>query len=1116
MVNRSGVGPAFARVRGRFLLVLLVVGAGFLLKRDAAQPEPSNSRPSTSTEIQAALRRLPMSFEPNRGQAASGVEFLAHGNGYGLYLLPSRAVLALAKHTRSGLDKQEIEMEFGAASRRAAVTGADRLAGHSNYFIGNDSSRWLRNVPQFARVRYQDVYPGIDLAFYGNENRLEYDFEVSPGSDAREIELDFKGADEVSLAANGDLVLGVDGGELRFEAPHVYQTTSSGVQTVAGSFVLRGKTSAGFEIGPYDRSRALVIDPVLSFSSYLGGGGDESCTAITGSTAGFVPHCPSIALDSGNRIYVAGATTSPTIDGVTPTTIVPSTTESVFVSQIGLKTTGGATTGELNFVTYIGGTNGVQYPVGVGVDGGFAVYVAGTTSASDYPTISGTAFQAGPPPPGNHAFISKITSNGTVNTYSTYLFGNGVDTASNMTIDTLGRVYVIGTTTSSDFPTTVGALQPAANATNQFFFSKIDPALNTTNSLQYSTYIGGSAPSDGIVKGGAVAVDANFNVYLAGGTNFTDMGAPNPWILNAFKASPPGGPSDVWAAKLNAPPNKTQQYTLAYGTYFGGTGDDVAYGIATDGTSTYITGSTTSSDIPTTGSTTLAFQSANAGGGDAFVAKFGLPAVVGTTQGQVPLDYFSYLGGSANDVGLGIVADSLGNARVVGFTESPDLCANSSIKTCGPPQASLASAPDAFIARLNTVLTSTVNNTSTASYFGGSGRDIGTEIALDTFLNTYVTGETGSANFPVCPGPECAAAASALPGGNAISGASDAFVAQLGPNTSQLAMPQLTGPDALPACNAANPTVSPSPASVGSPVTFTYHIYNPPPGDPVSGVQFTDTLGVGSGSTSATTSQGTCGGATTTGPLTCSLGTVNTSTTTTLTTANTCGSTTSTNFAATVTVMVTAPTTVLAGTGSIGNSANISFPGGSTATISGSVPLNDYAVAAALAPPSVSSTIPSGGQVNFAITVTPTGAGFSQSVSLACGSGLPSGATCTFTNNPIPNMSGGPQSRALAIATTARVTTTAGFLRRGFAYGIWLPVLGIGIMGAGVSRRRRLLLGIFFALALIGTALAWVGCSYSRSNTTTTSGTPAGTYTVVVNANSGTAVRSTSVQFTVE
>ena len=1109
MVNRNGVGPAFARARGLVLLVLLILGAVLLFRYDVSAPPSTLLRPSSSAQLQSYLARLPMSFEPNQGQTDSGVKFLARGNGYGIYLMPSEAVLTLPQRSPTGLQQAAVEMQLAGANQQSKMVGAEQLAGHSNYFVGNDSSRWLRNIPQFGRVQYRGVYPGVDLSFYGNQNRLEYDFEVSPGSDAQQIELNFKGATNVSVASNGDLVLGLQGRELRFQSPHVYQKSSAGVQTVAGSFAMRGKNRAGFEIGPYDRSRTLVIDPVLTFSTYLGGTGDESCSAIIGATAGFVPHCPSITVDSGGRIYVAGATTSTgTFSGVTPNTTNTTNTAAgsvnVYISRISLSTSAGVTTSSLDFVTYIGGSTGatplVQYPAGIGVDSGFNVYVAGTTNASDYPTTP-SAYQTTPVSLGNnHVFVSKIDPTGSFNLYSTYLSGDRVDTASNMALDSQGRVYVIGTTTSSNLQTTIGALQSAPKATNQFFFSKINPALNTVNSLQYLTYIGGGTPANGIVIGGAVAVDSSFNVYLAGGTNFTDMGTPpNPWIVNAYQANAPGG-LDVWAAKLNAPSANIQQYTLAYGTYFGGSLDDVAYGVASDGTNTYITGSTTSTNI-TVPTTTLPFQTTNGGGGDAFVAKFGVPAVSGTTQGIVPLDYFSYLGGTAQDVGLGIAADTLGNAYVTGLT------AGSFPVTPDAFQLSFGGADDAFVARLNTTGTTTSTNTSTVSYLGGTGKDVGTSIALDSSLNTYVTGET-EGTFPT---------KFPLSGGGALLGTTDAFVAQLGPNTALLTMPDPTAPEALPACKAPNPTVSPSPVGVGSPVTFTYYIYNQ--GDPVSNVVFTDMLGLNSGSTSASASQGTCGSAVTTGTLTCILGTVNSSTVTTLTTPNSCNATKSVNFAAKVTVTVNAPTTVQQGSGSVGNTAALSFPGGTTSAVGRMATVNDYSVTASLASPS--NSIPSGGQVNYSVTVTPTGSGsvigFPESVSLSCGVGLPGGAQCQFPSalgSSISTMSNGPQSRTLAITTTARVTTTASLFQRGAAYAIWLPILGVGLMGAGISRKRRMLLGAVFAIVL-GLALLQAGCS-SKSTTTTTTGTPAGTYTVAVNATSGSATRTTTVQFTVQ
>lgn len=1126
MVNRSGVGPAFARMRGLVLLVLLAVGAGLLLKHDASQAPSSSPQSLGSAPIRASFARLPISFEPNQGQADSLVKFLAHVNGYGLYLTPSDAVLTLPPQSQKAV-QATVEMQLAGANRHAEVDGAEKLPGHSNYFIGNDPSRWLRNIPQFGRVQYRDVYPGIDLAFYGNQSRLEYDFEVSPGSDPRQIQLNFKGAKNVSIANNGDLVLGMDGRELRFQAPHIYQKSASGEQIVAGAFARRGTDGVGFEIGAYDRSRALVIDPILTFSTYLGGVGDESCTVITGAGAGaFVPHCPSVAVSSAaGTIYVAGATTTAvgagSFAGGTPTTIPPNTNPNpamVFVSQIST-TSSGAT---LGFVTYIGGT-GTQYPIGIGVDSGFNVYVAGTTNASNYPTTP-SAFQQSPAAPGTHVFVSKLDISGSQNLYSSYLSGSGTDIASNMTVDSQGRVYVIGTTNSADFPTTLGAIQPHPNATNQFFFSKLNTALNTTSSLRYSTYIGGSTPAagatTGVVMGGAVVVDSNFNVYLAGGTNFTDMGSPNPWILNAFQAGEQGG-IDVWAAKLNAPPANTEQFTIAYATYLGGSGDDIAYGVATDGTSTYITGSTTSTNI-TPPTTTTPFQTANAGGTgtDAFVAKFGVPAVSGTTQGTVPLDYFSYLGGTGQDVGLGIVADTLGNATLTGLTSSTDF------HTATPFQSASGGGTDAFVSRLVTTVTSTSTNTSTSSYLGGAGTDIGTSIALDSALNTYITGETsstggvGTGNFPTCPTPASPGCGPnsipPLAAGTGLSGPTDAFVTELGPNTSGLSLPNPTPADAstTPGCNVANPTVSPSPAGVGSSVRFTYYIYNI--ADPVSGVTFTDSPGINTSQVTAAisgTSGGTC--SSTTGSLVCSLGTVPSSTISTLSTDNVCGRSTSVTSAATVTVTVTASNTVQQGASTIGNSASLSFPGGSTAAIKASVPLNDFSVSASLAAPSTSSTIPSGGQVNYSVTVAATGSGFAEQVSLACGAGLPSGSNCTFTNNPISTLANGPQSRALAISTTARVTTTASLLRRGLGLAMWLPILGVGLIGTGVSRKRRTLIGSFFAL-MLGLALLQAGCGGSHSPTTTTSGTPAGTYTIPVNATSGSAVRTTTVQFTVE
>jgi uncharacterized protein DUF11/beta-propeller repeat-containing protein len=1071
MVNRGGVATTLARARVPIILTLLVLGGIGLLRRDASPVSSGkNSAFANPDGIRAAFGHLPLSFEPNQGQEDGRVKFLARGTGYGLYLTSTEAVMAFGGSPSRQSDSSAIEMRFGGANPNAEIAGSDQLPGHSNYFIGNDPSRWHRNIPQFARVAYRNVYPGIDLAFYGRQGRLEYDFEVNPGSDPGQIQLNLAGADSLSLAPNGDLVLVKDGRELRFQAPHVYQKSGRDEQPVRGSFVLRGNQQVAFQVSDYDRSRTLVIDPIFVYSTYLGGSGNESCGVIVnGSQSSSIAHCPAIAVDSASRVYVAGATTSTgTFSGVTPAPIGPLSSTNVFVTR--LNSTGTA----LDYVTYLGGS-GAQYPTGVGVDSGFNVYVAGTTTSStDFPTTP-TAFQATPVAAGMHVFFSKLDSSGSANLYTTFLAGSGTDTASDLAVDKLGSAYIFGITNSPDFPHTPGALQtaPKAAGAQQFFFSKVNPGSSGASSLPYSTYLGGGTPATGSLSGGAIAVDSNFNVYVAGGTTFTDMPT-----VNAYKSASQGG-VDVWAARLNAPPNNTQQYTPLYETYFGGSGADIPFGVATDGTNTYITGSTTSSGLPA-GTGTTPFQASLAGGSDAFIAKFGVPATTGTTQGSVPLSYFTYLGGSSNDAGLAIAVDSVSDARVTGWTQLNGF----------PNTTPLPGSPagtSAFIARIVTTGTSTANVDST-SILGGSGTDIGTSIALDSSLNTYVAGETSSPNF--------------VPGGvtglsNALSGPTDAFVSKLGPNPSGL-----TFVCAPAGCPASNPTVTPTPVNVGGNVTFTYTIYNL--GDPVTGVVFTANIGANTTFSSATASSGSCGTATG-GTVVCNLGTVNSST---------INSTTSVpSSAATVTIVVTATTQVLQQPVSIGSVGTLTVPGTSFSTqTSGPDTVNDFSVMVTPA----SATVIAGTPATYVAQVSPVGAGgFPASVSLACGSGLPSGAGCQFTNNPIPNLTNGAQSRTFEITTTARVTTPGNlFIPKGFAYAFWLPIFGAGLIGAGISRKRRLLLAVFFA-AVLGIGLLQLGCGSSSSRSSTTTGTPAGTYTVTVNATAG-ATRTTTVQLTVQ
>lgn len=1026
----------------------------------------------TSLSAARAFAEMPMRFEANAGQVDPQVKFLSRGSRYELFLTQQEAVLELES---TGRKVSVLRMGLNGANAQAELDGSGKLPGASNYLIGNDPSKWHRNVPQFASVRYRQVYPGIDLVYYGSQGQLEYDFEVAPGADARAISLNLTGAQKISFERHGDLALKTSGGEVRLQSPQVYQRVGAERHPVSGRFVRKGASAIGFEVGDYDRTKTLVIDPVESYSTYLGGSGVESCSTIIGSpvsgtTAGGVdagvPRCPAVAVDTAQNIYLAGSTMStdfPNPNGTHPTLLG---TANVFIAK--LNPSAASSSAQLIFSTYLGG-NGIDYTAGIAVDSGFNIAVAGTTSSSNFPASLG--YQPGPPPAGNHVFATKLDSSGSILKYSTYLYGSGADMASGLALDTSGQIYLTGTTTSSNFPTLVGDFQTTAKGPTQFFFSKINPALTGTTSLLYSTYIGGSTANGAtpVTIGGGIAVDSSFSVYVSGGTNYADMP-----VLSAYQAYKSG--LDAYVAKFLFPQNSQTPPSLSYLTYFGGSGDDIAYGVGVDSAfNAYIVGSTTSSDIALATSTTP-FQSAldcppNPVGGtcpasptaaDAFVARFGvLCTATSCSTTTLPLSYFSYLGGTGTDIGLDIAVDSIAGARITGWTNSTDF------HTLNAPANLLPGGGiDAFVARIDTTSNSTTSLSHFSTYLGGSGTDIGSGIAVDTLNNTYVTGETTSINFPYDN-----------PYQTALNGPSDVFATKLG----SLANLSVTE------------SAAPSPVGVGNNVTFTYTVTNN--GDAVTGLNFNSVLPA-SGATfvSASASPGSCGAASS-GSVGCTLGTLNGGAT------------------ATVTVVLT-PTVAQP----LGNTGTISIAGSSytaSPVTPASVVVNDFLLGVS---PNT-QTVPAGVPATYTLTVGPSvvGSTIPNSVSLACGSGLPTGATCSFTNNPIPNLSSGAQGSTLVINSTARVTTTTQ-LRGGPRYATLLPIFGLAFLGVGIggvaSRKSRLLSGLMVAgfLALV---VFSAGCSSSKTTTTTT-GTPAGTYTLVINATSGTVTHSQTITYVVQ
>jgi uncharacterized repeat protein (TIGR01451 family) len=1114
-LNFRELGTGYSPVLLSFVLLLLLGGLALYLSGPALNLAVSGSSQSTLEAFAAPdlgpnrtanhvdLSQLPLSFEPNQGQTDPQVKFLARGAGYGVFLTADQAVLTLSSDKKSDKNSSVVRMQLAGANPAAAASGTSPLPGKSNYFIGNDPAKWHSGVPQFARVRYRSVYPGVDLVYYGNQGQLEYDFEVAPGADPGQIALRFQGQESANLDAGGNLILASGGHEVSLKAPRIYQEFGSEQRPVAGRFVLQQDGKVGFDLAAYDRRRALVIDPELTYSTWLGGSALESCSAIL-LVASPPSGCPAIAIDPSSNIYIAGSTTSADFPVVPPLATPPPAFQppDVFVTK--LNATGSA----ILFSTYLGGNN-VEYTAGVAVDTAFDVVVAGTTASSNFPVSTSSAFQATPSSTNPHAFVSVLSSTGQNLLYSTYLSGGGAETARGLALDPRNKIYVIGTTTSKDqpdathsFPATLGAIQVSSLGNSQFFVSKLDPTLIGFPSLVYSTYFGGGNPIDGLTLGGGIAVDANSNVYITGGTNFQHTGSPATDfpILNAFQGcldtpppsttTPPATncvtpaspiPTDAFIAKLN--PAAAAGAQLLYSTYLGGTKNDAGFAIAVDsGLSAYVTGLTFSTDVTIPSGTTplqrCLDNPANpspcpaatpADASDAFVGKFGTPCTGSTcTTTAVPFTYFSYLGGSGDDAGLGIAVDSLQGARIAGWTSSPNFPTPNNNNV----QPAIGGGVDAFASRIDTTATSTVALGHYGTFLGGAANDFGTGIATDAQGSSYIVGETASSNFP-----------KANPIQPGINGLSDVFITKLGPALS-LSVTEL---------------VSPTTVGVGNNATFTYTITNN--GDLTTGIIFTDVLPSTATfvSANATPGQSNCP-APTSSIVTCTVGTLNGGASGTVTVV----------LAPTLPALPFQP-------GSVSDGGKVSIFGTSkvfTPAVPAVAAVNNFSVSVS----PTTATVAAGTPASFTVTVTPTG-NIPNTVSLAA-SGAPTSGTTTFPNGTsFTNLSSGPQSRQLVVNTTARVTTPASIFPVGKPfYAALLPVSGLALLGAGIGGRKSLrrrvlmtaLLGCFFSLVLFQ-----VACG-SSSTTTTTTGTPAGTYNLTVTATSGAASRTQQIVLVVQ
>ena len=690
----------------------------------------------------AAYGRVPLTFEMNEGQTDGRVRFLSHGAGYSLLFDNSEALLALSPQNRPGprlpapatvpstrssesiSEKDVVRMEFLEAGTRVQVTGEDLQPGKANYFLGNDSAKWRTGVPTFGKVRYSGVYPGVDLIFYGNQQQLEFDFAVSAGADARPIRLRFDGAKGLKLDRQGNLTITAKNGQIGFRGPTIYQMAGTTKVPVRGSFRLLSRNSVGFRIGAYDHTKPLVIDPILTYSTYFG----------TGDING-------IATDLAGNAYITGGSIFPNITTTAGSYQPIGVTKESFSAYVSKFNSDGTA---LIYSTYIGGHGGDVATV-IAVDSDGNAYIGGQTSSYDYPTTQG-AFQL----QNNTAvsnitgFVTKLNSTGTALVYSSYLGGSTEKNPSDqeedliqaIAVDANGSAYVTGGTTSSDFPITPGAFQTVNNGGPLDYFTSFVTKINGTGTaLEYSTYLGGSS----IAKTLSIAVDSTGNAFVGGTTDEHDF----PTTPGAFQLVDKTDSTTGFLTKLN--PTGTG---LVYSTYLGGNDFDTIIAVTVDSLdNAYVTGTTGSFDFPVTSG---AFQSElKEIFGNAFITKF-------NTSGS-GLEYSTFIGGADSpgeldgDQALGIAVDGSGNVTIAGMTgnldypTTPGALLNTNVSVVNGGEVG------SFLTRINSTGTALIYST----FLSGSGAnglgelcDCVRGFAQDGAGNDYLTGTTYSNDFP--------------------------------------------------------------------------------------------------------------------------------------------------------------------------------------------------------------------------------------------------------------------------------------------------------------------------------------------------------------------------------
>jgi hypothetical protein len=1060
--------------------VRIMTGAQPVLVRKATParwlpPQNKGVKPSADQ----ILSRLPLAFEPNLGQVdgpgAHQVKFLARSPYYALYLTSSGAALAIQPSIQAGSHESQpqsripavLRMELVGASPRAVATGIGQLPGKANYFIGNNPQSWHTNVPTYSQVRYRDVYPGVDVVYYGREGQLEYDFILAPGANPQAIEFAVRAEDfgqtasgtrpkprgeqlliadrpalattPLHVAANGDLVVRLADGEFRLRKPRVYQPSESGrrpavtpwlsgtmnqapraANLLEGKYVLKGNNHVAFQIARYDPTRPLVIDPVVVYTRAQDQTDQASTPSIAYSTylgGAQVDQGQGVAVDASGAVYITGFTNSTAFPlAGTPYQNKLKGGQDAFVAK--LSPDGSS----LIYSTYVGGSSQDQ-GIAIAVDASGNAYFVGGTNSSDFPVVNAFQSQCNATCSfgSTDAFVAELNPSGSALLYSTFLGGASNDQALGVALDSSNRVYVVGLTQSPGFPTK-NPLPPPNNALQggqDGFVAKLDTTQSGSASLLYSTFLGGGSTEVAL----GIGVDSANNIYVAGGT-----GSNNFPIVNAYQSAF-GGVRDAFLIKLDPTGQK-----ILYSTYLGGSNDEVASSLAVDSSqNAYLTGFTDSTDFPLLNSLPPPNNTLQ-GTQDAFVAKIDT-----TKSGSSSLVYSTYLGGEGSDTANGIGLDPTGSVTVAGQTGSTKFpLANATQATIGGNQ-------DAFVSRL--VPSGCALAFST--YLGGKTSDTGAAVAVDQAGNAYVVGYTSSNDFPTVNPLQ------PQTGGN-----TDAFITKY--------------------------LKASTPAACLNPVSLTF-------GNQIDG------------STSAAQNVTLTNAGDATLNIS-SIGVLGPD----FNETNQCGSSLSPGQSCTISVTFT-PVTAGARVGTL-NVADDA--GGSPQKVNLTGTGTDFVLTASPR----TATISRGQSAQFTITLTPT-TGFTAAVSLSC-SGAPPAGSCSLNPTSVTLNGTSASTATLNVSTTGSWTPGRPGNRQPplSMPEPWIEALALllGLACAVTAGRKqhwgaRLRFGASLG-ALLVAALLWWACGGGG----TFSSTPQGNYTVSVKAASGNLVHTVQVGVTVD